>query len=85
MENKKRTVEWLVKWFKNNGEFKCVDIEDHLNENYFEMEYIDSFLFIQLISDIEQEFEIEFRNDQFQDRRFATIDGLADCIVDSGK
>ena len=51
-----------------------------INENYFEKGWIDSLKFIDLITQIEEEFSIRFSNDEFQDRKFSTIEGLAKII-----
>lgn len=73
------SLNWLIKWFAENGN-NVDNIEDHLNENYFDLEYIDSFTFIMLISAIEDELGISFDNVEFQKREFATINGLAKII-----
>lgn len=73
------SLNWLIKWFKENGN-NVDNIEGHLDENYFDLEYIDSFTFIMLISAIEDELGISFDNAEFQKREFATINGLAKII-----
>jgi len=73
-------IDWLEDWFVSNGNVSKEDIQAHLNDNYFEMGYIDSFGFIMLISKIEEELGIRFENDQFQNRSFSTINGLAKCM-----
>ena len=52
-----------------------------LSENYFKNGWLDSLKFIELINDVEQEFEILFSNDEFQNRKFATINGLREIIT----
>ncbi len=73
-------IDWLEDWFVSNGNVSKEDIQAHLDDNYFEMGYIDSFGFIMLISKIEEELGIRFENDQFQNRSFSTINGLAKCM-----
>ncbi len=68
--------EWVLAWFEENGSVGREVLEANPDENYFNAGYIDSFVFISLIDDIEDEFGVEFDNDQFTDRSFATINGL---------
>lgn len=73
-------IDWLKQWFinKNNlSEFP----DSAENKNYFEMGLIDSFSVIELIEEIEVEFKIKFNQNHFQDRRFSTIQGLAEIIA----
>lgn len=73
------SLEWVIDWFKKNGN-NTLNIEQCLNDNYFDLGYIDSFLFITMISDIENQFGIIFDNAEFQKREFATINGLVRII-----
>ena len=73
------SLNWLIKWFQDNGN-NTADIEQHLDKNYFDLGYIDSFSFILLISAIEDELGVSFDNSEFQKREFATINGLAKII-----
>lgn len=73
--------EWLVEWFVENGTVTKEILLENMDSNYFNAGFIDSFTFISLIGDLEDEYDVEFDNDQFLDREFATINGLADIIV----
>ncbi len=77
---KNEIMDWLVTWFTENSTFEETEIRNVISESYFEKGIIDSFTFIQLISDIETEYQIQFANDQFEDRSFATIEGLTAII-----
>lgn len=68
--------EWLQGWFRK----QAPDIYLELEQNYFELGAIDSFRAIELIEDIETHFSIRFTEQDFQDRRFGTIKGLAKII-----
>ncbi|HSH01834.1 MAG TPA: acyl carrier protein [Anaerolineae bacterium] len=71
-------VPWLKNYFEEyTGEPLPVNIE---TDNYFDAGLIDSFAVIELIEAIEQEFDIEFDEDDFQDRRFVTMAGLSEII-----
>ena len=72
---------WIINWFVENGTVTEEVLKDNLDSNYFNNGFLDSFTFISLIGDIEDEFELEFDNDQFLDRNFATINGLAEIVA----
>ena len=65
---------WLQDWFAGRG------ARPKRDENYFEAEAVDSFGVIELIEAIETHFAFSFGATDFQDRRFATIAGLAEMI-----
>lgn len=67
---------WLIAYFSKNAPIP----ESVENENYFEKGLIDSFGVIELIEAIEDDFNIHFEQKHFQDKRFATIGGLAEII-----
>ena len=71
-------TEWLIRWFgtRNSEENEPCD----LSENYFETGRIDSMGIMDLILDVERQFGIKFNEKHFQDRRFATIQGLSELI-----
>jgi acyl carrier protein len=77
---KRDIKQWLENWFRKNSVMPRDDIRRESGENYLEKGWIDSLAFITLISDIEEQFSIRFSNDEFQDRSFATIDGLTKAI-----
>ncbi|MBI5227916.1 hypothetical protein HY988_04985 [Candidatus Micrarchaeota archaeon] len=68
---------WLIEWFLKNTSLTRNQIETKTSDNYFDKGWIDSFKFISLVSDIETIFNINFLNDDFQDRSFSSIEGLA--------
>ena len=72
--------EWIVQWFLENANADEKTLRKSMEENYFDKGFIDSFTFISLIAQIEEAFAIEFDNDQFIDRKFATVTGLADIV-----
>ena len=65
---------WLQDWFAGRGHRPASDA------NYFDAGAIDSFGVIELIEAVEQHFSISFRQHDFQDRRFASISGLAEIV-----
>jgi acyl carrier protein len=74
-------LSWLQQWFQSNAGVETAEIQKGLGDNYFELGWIDSFKFISFISDIEEHFNVQFSNDEFQDRGFASINGLTTIIA----
>jgi len=74
--------EWLIDWFDDNSAVSRDVVQEETGADYLESGWIDSMAFIKLISDIEEEYGIEFENDEFQDRSFATLDGLSEIIAE---
>ncbi|HIH22905.1 TPA: acyl carrier protein [Candidatus Micrarchaeota archaeon] len=72
--------QWLISWFEKNTDMKKDEIENGVSISYFEKGWIDSLKFISFVSDIEDEFGIRFSNEEFQNREFSTINGLAEII-----
>lgn len=82
---KENTTEltWLTAWFReqNPGLAGVADTE-MAEADFFASEYIDSFGVIMLIEAAEQAFGITFDEDDFQNRDFSKVSGLAGIIAD---
>jgi len=72
--------DWIIDWFSKNSNLEKSQIEQNTNENYLLKGWIDSLKFIQLITQIEEAFNITFSNDEFQQREFSTIQGITQII-----
>lgn len=75
-----KSKEWILNWFEENSSVEREILEQQCDVNYFNAGFIDSFVFISLIGELEEVFNVEFDNEQFLDRDFATINGLAEII-----
>ena len=73
-------TDWLIEWFIKNSHIERSEIENNLSENYLSKGWIDSLKFITFVSDIESNFSISFSNDEFQNKSFPLIVGLAKII-----
>lgn len=73
MSIRKRIAEWME---SKTG----VGIIPSDDENYFESGLLDSYSSIELVEFLEDEFKIRFDNRDFQDRRFATLNGLSALV-----
>ncbi|EBA14544.1 hypothetical protein RSK20926_01077 [Roseobacter sp. SK209-2-6] len=67
---------WLAEWFSA----QAPDVSLAPQDNFFDIGAIDSFGVIELIEAAEDAFDIRFSNDDFQDRRFSSIAGLAEIL-----
>jgi D-alanine--poly(phosphoribitol) ligase subunit 2 len=76
------TAVWLLDWFKQKGEVPGETVEEQLNVNYYDAKLIDSLGVINLVFEVEEQFGITFSQENFQERRFATIGGLGEIIND---
>jgi len=68
--------------FRKKGKITESDKRDYRHLNYFEAGLIDSLEIIELIVEIEGEYGIRFSQENFQDRRFSTIGGLEEIILE---
>jgi acyl carrier protein len=75
--------QWLINWFieQNDGTLplKIENIED---QNFFELQLIDSLGIIMLVEEIETKYSISLNQDHFEQRRFSTIKGLSEIITE---
>jgi acyl carrier protein len=75
------TVKWLVLYFEQRSD-ENVDGKIDIDANYLSDGYIDSFGIIELISEVESNFNIAFNEKHFQDPKFPIISGLGKIIDD---
>ena len=72
--------EWLIDWFTKHSSLDAEGIKAVSTANYMEAGMIDSFSFVMLISDIDDEYGVAFTNEDFLNPDFMNIDGLAKMI-----
>lgn len=72
--------EWLINWFQQHSTLDAEGLKAVSSANYMEQGIIDSFSFVMLLSDIDDEYGISFSNDDFLNPEFMKIDGLAKII-----
>ena len=70
--------EWLTKTLLDRSANNVKSIGGH--DNFIESGVVDSFGVIILVEEIEKEYGFRFEDKDFQDRRFSTINGLAEII-----
>lgn len=72
--------DWLINWFQQHSTLDVEGLKAVSSANYMEQGIIDSFSFVMLLSDIDDEYGISFSNDDFLNPEFMKIDGLAKII-----
>lgn len=71
----------IINWFLNNSDTTESEISNNLDENFLLSGWIDSLKFVSFIIFLEEKFEIKFDNDEFQNRKFSTINGINEIIL----
>lgn len=73
-------LEWLIGWFQNRGASAELLKKDP-TANYLELGLIDSMGLMELITAIEEKFQVRLNENHFQDPRFLTLQGLSDIVL----
>ncbi len=73
-----KVKEFVLNYFVN----KTDKLSDELlcDVSYFDESYIDSLGIFELISTLEDKYDFEFTDDDFQNRDFVTINGISKII-----
>ena len=72
--------EFIINWFFEKSMLSREEVEKGLEKNYFEQGLIDSFAFLELISQCEETFGMEFTDEDFSNEDIFTIKGLIDIL-----
>ena len=74
--------EWITSWFRNRGKLGKVTADELLHRNYLETGMLTSMEIVELITEIENEFGIQFSESDLQDPRLVTVFGLSELIAE---
>jgi len=81
-ENLKEQVqEWLQKWFAGRGKMGQGS-QPNLLVDYFAAGWLTSMEIVEFVTEIEQQFRMQFSEADLQDARFVTISGLSELILE---
>lgn len=72
---------WIKDWFENRSKMGTQPSESLLDIDYFEAGWLTSMQVVELITEIERTFGMQFSDADMQDARFATMAGLAELIL----
>ena len=67
-------TEWLIAWFRNRDQRAMPDTD------FFAAGLLDSLDVVELVTAVESHYDIRLTPQQFRDRRFSTVRGLAEII-----
>jgi acyl carrier protein len=72
---------WLKDWFEKRAKIGRLNSQSLLDIDYFEAGWLTSMEVVEFITEIEQQFGMQFSDEDMQDPRFVTIAGLTDLIL----
>ena len=70
---------WLLTWFSSRDKIR-VSASQALTIDYLQSGLLTSLEIVELVSDIESHFAIQFSEAEMQDQRFSTIGGIAELV-----
>ncbi|HTU41124.1 MAG TPA: acyl carrier protein [Candidatus Aquilonibacter sp.] len=77
--------DWLTSWFvarsKIRGEVVEISARTIRTTDYFDAGWLTSMEVVEFVTEIEQQFDMQFSENDLQDPRFVTINGLAELIL----
>lgn len=77
--------DWLTSWFvvrsKIGGEAVELSADVLHATDYFDAGWMTSMEVVEFVTEIEQQFDVQFSDRDLQDPRFVTINGLAELIL----
>jgi acyl carrier protein len=73
---------WLKDWFERRAKTGKPQCGSLLDIDYFEAGWLTSMEVVEFITEIEQQFGMQFSDDDMQDPRFVTIGGLTALILE---
>jgi len=79
---KAQVQDWLTNWFVARGKFGKSAPENVGDTDYFEAGWLTSMEVVEFVTDIEQQFGMQFSDRDLQDPRFVTIAGLTELILE---
>jgi acyl carrier protein len=74
---------WLKEWFAIRGKIGKQAAQPPLVVNYFDAGWLTSMEVVEFVTEIEQQFGMQFSDRDLQDQRFVTIAGLTELILES--
>ena len=73
---------WIQNWFKSRTKIGKEQTTSSVDVDYLDAGWLTSMEVVELITEIEQQFGMQFSDDDMQDPRFVTISGLSELILE---
>ncbi len=70
--------DWVLNWFHNRTGIAIEELLAQEESNFIEQGFVDSFGFLELVSECEQNNPVEFRDEDFSSEIFYTIKGFSE-------
>jgi acyl carrier protein len=77
---KENVSSWIVEWFSSRGKLHC-GAREALGIDYLQSGLLTSLEIVELVSEIENRFGMQFSETEMQDSRFSTIGGIAELVT----
>lgn len=71
---------WIVDWFFSRGKLHC-SAREALGVDYLQSGLLTSLEIVELVSEIEDHFGIQFSETEMQDPLFSSVGGLAELVT----
>jgi acyl carrier protein len=71
---------WVVDWFRSRGKLRA-NAHEVLQIDYLQSGLLSSLEIVELVSEIEGHFGIQFTEQEMQNSRFPTIGGIAELVA----
>jgi acyl carrier protein len=71
---------WIVDWFSSRAKLHC-GAREALGIDYLQSGLLTSLEIVELVSEIENRFGMQFSETDMQDPRFSTIGGIAELVT----
>jgi acyl carrier protein len=79
---REQAQKWLREWFASRGKLGKSAGENLLDTDYFAAGWLSSMEIVEFVTETERQFGIQFSETDLQDRRFVTISGLSELILE---
>jgi acyl carrier protein len=83
---KTKIHEWVISWFIARGKIGKAAVENRRDTlwdtDYFEAGWLTSMEVVEFVTEVEQEFGMQFSDRDLQDSRFVTIVGITELILE---
>lgn len=78
---KAQVEQWLTDWFVARAKIGGGVPENLIDIDYFDAGWLTSMEVVEFVTEIEQQFGMQFSESDLQDQRFVTIAGLTELIL----
>jgi acyl carrier protein len=84
-ESRQEIVQWLIAWFAARSKVgeQPEKIDALCDIDFFQAGWLTSMETVELVTEVEQRFDMQFSDRDLQDPRFVTVHGLAELILET--